>query len=136
MLSRDYIVGLVDGEGSFTAYLREKGKYRKVELHFYLKMRKDELPLLEKVKKFFGCGYISLQKDKRARHSDCYRYEVGNIKDLREKIIPVFKGRLQSTKRKKDFEIFCKILRKLERKEHLTPQGWKEIQKLKEKLHR
>ena len=71
MLSRDYIVGLVDGEGSFTVYLRKQGKYRKVELHFYLKMRKDELPLLKKVKKFFGCGYISLQKDRRKNHSDC-----------------------------------------------------------------
>jgi len=136
MLSRDYIVGLVDGEGSFTVYLRKQGKYRKVELHFYLKMRKDELPLLKKVKKFFGCGYISLQKDRRKNHSDCYRYEVGNIRDLKEKVIPIFREKLQSTKRKKDFEIFCEILKMVEKKKHLISEGWKKIERLKKKLHR
>lgn len=136
MLSRDYIIGLVDGEGSFTVYLRKIGKYRKVEPHFYLKMRKDELSLLTKLKKFFGCGYISLQRDKRKTHSDCYRYEIGNMKDLEKKIIPFFRGRLQSEKRKKDFEIFCRILKIMEKKKHLTYDGWQEIKKLKEKMHR
>jgi len=99
-------------------------------------MRKDELPLLKKVKKFFGCGYISLQKDRRKNHSDCYRYEVGNIRDLKEKVIPIFREKLQSTKRKKDFEIFCEILKMVEKKKHLISEGWKKIERLKKKLHR
>lgn len=136
MLSKDYVIGLVDGEGSFTVYLRKVGKYKKVEFHFYLKMRKDELPLLREVKKFFGCGYISLQRDKRKTHSDCYRYEIGNIADLKTKVIPLFKGKLKSKKRKKDLEIFCKILKIVEKKKHLTSRGWQKIKRLKKKLHR
>lgn len=135
-LSRDYIIGLIDGEGSFTVFLRDDGKYRRVEMHFFLKMQEEELPLLRSVKSFFGCGYISFQKDKRRNHRNCYRYEVGSIKDLKEKVVPVCKGRLQSKKRKKDFEIFCRILEKVERKEHLTEKGWNEILKLKGYLHK
>ena len=54
-LSADYIVGLTDGEGSFTIYLNPPNKrhgsvnYR-VQCRYYIKMREDELPLLEKVK--------------------------------------------------------------------------------------
>jgi hypothetical protein len=136
MISKDYIIGLVDGEGSFTVFLRRVGKYRKAELHFYLKMRKEELPLLRKVKQFFDCGHISLQRDKRKNHSDCYRFEIGNIKELKEKVIPTFKGKLNSQRRRKDFEIFCRILRLVERKRHLTPNGWKNIEKLKNDMHK
>ena len=136
MLSKDYIIGLIDGEGSFTVFLRKVGKYRKVEPHLYIKMRKEELPLLKNVKKFFGCGWISLQKDKRKGHSDCYRFEIGSLKDLKNKVIPILKGQLKSIKRKKDFKIFERILKIMERKEHLTPLGWKKIKKLKQKLHR
>ncbi len=136
MLTEDYVIGLTDGEGSFTVFQRKIGKYRKIECHFYVKMRKEEKELLERLKKFFGCGRVSFQKDKRRNHSDCYRYEVGNIKELRQKIIPVFKGRLLSKKRKKDFEIFCKILKLVESKAHLSEEGWERIKKLKGKMHR
>ena len=134
-LSEDYIAGLIDGEGSFTVYLR-KGRYKKVECHFYVKLVKDELPLLRKLQRSLKCGRIYLQKDTRKNHSDCYRFEVGNLKDLREKIIPLLKNRLQSEKRKKDFRIFCKIVKMVSEKKHLTPEGWEKIQKLKSQRHR
>lgn len=58
MLSPDYIVGLTDGEGSFSIFLHpprgkrgENTKYYRVEYHYYLKLREDELPLLQEVKK-------------------------------------------------------------------------------------
>ena len=45
MLSKEYIVGLTDGEGSFTVYLRPpsrkyQAKHWRVECHYYLKLRK------------------------------------------------------------------------------------------------
>ena len=70
VLSADYVVGLTDGEGSFTVYLlppkKEHGSvsYR-VQCRYYIKMREDELPLLEKVKTFWGCGKIYFQKEYR-----------------------------------------------------------------------
>ncbi|KKR81794.1 MAG: LAGLIDADG homing endonuclease [Candidatus Daviesbacteria bacterium GW2011_GWA1_41_61] len=54
-LSDDYIIGLTDGEGCFYVDIRApKGEYKsyRVELHFFIKLREDELLLLQKVQKF------------------------------------------------------------------------------------
>ena len=96
MLSADYIVGLTDGEGSFTVYLRPpnkkyKAKNYRVVCHYYIKLREDDLPLLKKVKKFFNCDEIYLQRDKKPTHRDNYRFEVSNLNSLRKVIIPFFK---------------------------------------------
>jgi hypothetical protein len=140
MLSEDYIVGLTDGEGSFTVYPRasEVSTWNnRVECHYYLKMRKDELPLLKEVYRFFNCGRISLQKDKRPNHRDCYRFEVSDLENIRKKVIPLFKrNRPHSTSRKNDFRLFCRIVKMTERKHHQTREGWKEILKLKSQMHK
>lgn len=142
MLSEDYIIGLTDGEGSFSAYIRppkkEHGsKSYRVECHYYLKLREDELPLLKKVKKFFGCGRISFQKDKRENHRDCYRFEVSNLKDINNVIVPFF-GRklLYSSNRRRDFKIFCKIVSLVNEKAHQRENGLKKILKLKSQMHK
>jgi hypothetical protein len=141
MLSAHYIVGLTDGEGSFNIVLRvrpakSKPINYKVECHYYLKLVEDDLPLLKKVKESFGCGAIYTARDKRARHRNCYRFEISNLKDITEKVIPLFKKYpLQSVKRKRDFDLFCIIVGKVKTKQHLTERGWKEIEQLKGRMH-
>lgn len=58
MLSEDYIVGLTDGEGSFSVTLYSPKRYPQrrhysVRCHYYIKLREDELPLLKEVKEFW-----------------------------------------------------------------------------------
>ena len=62
-LSADYIVGLTDGEGCFYVGTRPVSitHNSRVEMHFYIKLREDELSLLRKVQEFFGCGGIYYQ---------------------------------------------------------------------------
>lgn len=139
MLTSDYIVGLTDGEGSFCVFIRkpEKSTWNtRVECHFYIKMRDDELPLLQKVKDFFKCGRISFQKEYRKNQKNNYRYQVSNINDLRKVIIPFFqKQKLYSTPRKKDFYLFCNIVRTVSNQKHKTKDGLQEIQHLKSQMH-
>lgn len=95
MLSNEYIVGLTDGEGSFTAYIRppkkEHGsKNHRVECHYYIKLREDDLPLLKKVRRFFGVGHISFQRECRLNHHNSYRYETTNLQEICDVIIPFF----------------------------------------------
>jgi len=96
MLNPNYIIGLVDGEGSFTVYIRNpkdnKSVKRRVkaEPRFYLKLVEKDKKILYELKKFFSCGNVYFQKDKRKNHQDCYRYEVANRKDIRNVIIPFF----------------------------------------------
>ena len=111
MLDKNYVLGLVDGEGSFNVRVNRQRRRAKVELKFSLKLRHQDKEMLEELQKFFGCGKVYIQRDKRANHSLCYRFEVQNKKEIIEKIIPFFKQnspKIQS--RKRDFELFRQIV--------------------------
>ena len=140
MLSEDYIIGLTDGEGSFTVYLRpskNSGWNNRIEGHYYLKLRKEELPLLKKIKKFFRCGRISLQRDRRPNHSDYYRFEISDLKNIQKKVIPLFKRKApHSTNRKNDFRLFCRITEMVLKKKHQNKKGWNQIIELKSQMHK
>ncbi len=142
MLTPDYILGLVDGEGSFTAYIRnpddkkEVKRRTKVEPRFYLKLIERDKDILYKLKTFFGCGNVYYQKDTRQNHQDCYRYEVVNRKELMEIIIPFFRKHiLHLSSKRKDFEIFCKLVNMIQKGNHLTDDGLKKMYLLKQDMH-
>lgn len=142
MLSADYIIGLTDGEGSFSVFLSPPGKntkYYRAECHYYIKLREDELPLLEEVKKFFNCGNIYLQKDSRPNHRNCYRFEVSSYQKIEEVVIPFFqKYSLYSTNRRNDFDLFCRIFGIVRERngKHLANEEVEEIRKLKSEMHK
>jgi len=142
MLKPNYIIGLVDGEGSFTVYIRnpnsDKVVKRRVraEPRFYLKLVEKDKDILYQLKEFFGCGNVYFQKDRRRNHQNCYRYEVANRNDLEKIIIPFFKKhRLKLTSKRKDFEIFCKIVKEMAKGKHLTQKGLADLYRFKQKMH-
>ena len=111
MLNSEYIIGLVDGEGSFYIRVNEDPKRRnKIEFKFSVKLRHQDKEILDNLKQFFGCGNVYLQKDPRPNHTDCYRFEVNKKEDILTKIIPFFEKnppKIQS--RKRDFDLFKQI---------------------------
>ena len=110
MLNHNYVVGLVDGEGSFNVRVNRKRRRAKVELKFSLKLRHQDREVLDALQNFFGCGNVYIQRDARKNHSLCYRFEVQNKKDIMQRIIPFFdKHSPQIQSRKKDFELFKQI---------------------------
>ena len=142
MLSPEYIIGLVDGEGSFTAYVRDPDKGGKtkrrvyVEPRFYIKLIERDKDILYQLKEYFGCGSVYFQRDKRPNHQQCYRYEVFNWKELRNIIIPFFqKHPLRFVSKSKDFKIFCDIMKRLEKGEHRTDEGLRNLCQIKAKMH-
>ncbi len=142
MLNKDYIVGLVDGEGSFTAYVRNPDQINKttrrvkIEPRFYVKLIEKDKAILDALKEYFKCGNVYFQKDNRKNHQHCYRFEVANRTDLAEIIIPFFKeNRLRFPSKRYDFQIFREIMRKIRKGEHLTPTGLRDLYQLKQKMH-
>ena len=132
MLNANYIVGLVDGEGSFNVRINKSGRRAKVELRFSLKLRHQDKEILDELQKFFECGKVYIQRDKRKNHSLCYRYEVQNKKEIIEKIIPFFKkNNPKIESRKLDFELFKEIA-KLSQEDNIN---FEKIQILKNKMH-
>jgi hypothetical protein len=141
-LSPDYIVGLVDGEGSFTVYVRDPDSIKKVkrrvtvEPKFYIKLVEKDKEILDRVQQFFGCGTVYFQKDTRPNHQHCYRYEVYSKDDLIRSIIPFFKKhQLQFPSKRTDFELFVEMLGIIDRKEHLTEKGLRSLFTLKQQMH-
>ncbi len=142
MLNADYIVGLVDGEGSFTFHVKDPETGRRVkrrakaEPRFYLKLVEKDKEVLDGLKAYFGCGNVYFQKDTRPNHQNCYRYEVAGRDDLRKTIIPFFlKHRLQFPSKRNDFEIFRKLMKMVAAGVHLTDSGLREMRELQKKMH-
>lgn len=141
-LSKDYIVGLVDGEGSFTAFVRNieptlsRVRRVRIEPRFYVKLVEQDKEILEALKDYFGCGSVYFQKDTRQNHQNRYRYEVFNREDLQKVIVPFFKKNpLRFPTKQKDFRIFCELLEAIGKGEHLNSAGLKRLYRLKQQMH-
>ncbi|MEK7193594.1 MAG: LAGLIDADG family homing endonuclease [Patescibacteria group bacterium] len=141
-LTEEYIIGLTDGEGSFTAFVRnldesnERIRRTRIEPRFYIKLVEEDKQVLDALKEFFGCGNVYFQRDRRKNHRDCYRFEVAGRKDLIEKIIPFFKKHpLQFPSKRRDFRIFCELLKGISEGKHLQEKGLRELYKLKQGMH-
>jgi hypothetical protein len=141
-LNPDYIVGLVDGEGSFTVYIRDIDKVMKVkrrvvvEPKFYIKIVEKDKDILFALKNFFECGSVYFQKDTRPNDQNCYRYEVYNRNDLMKVIIPFFQNnKLKFRSKRTDFDIFCKLMKMISAEEHRTESGLRKMFALKQTMH-
>lgn len=141
MIDANYIVGLSDGEGCFYILLTERDKTKNpnahimAKSHFYIKLRDDDLPVLEQVKEFLGFGFIYFQKERRINHASCYRFEV-NSNDDKLRLISFFNEHpLQSPKKQRDFQIFSEVSKMIINQEHFTSEGESKIRQLKASMH-
>ena len=141
-LNPEYVVGLVDGEGSFTVYVRNPDAIKKVarrvvvEPKFYIKLIEKDKDILYMLQDFFGCGSVYFQKDTRPNHQHCYRYEVFRWEEIQTIIIPFFKQhKLRFVSKRNDFEIFCSMMKLLEKGAHKTKNGLRELFNLKQHMH-
>jgi len=115
-----YLVGFVDGEGSFNISFKIRQDYlHKVQIYPSFNISQKEKNILIWIQSFLECGAI------RNRGDGVYYYEVHSLKDLREKIIPFFKNYKLKTKKRKAFKIFSIVIKILTLKKSLD---WKDIQ--------
>lgn len=129
-----WIVGFVDGEGSFSVSIYRNRKARmklgwQVFPEFVVTQGEKSLNTLKIIQKMFSCGkiYKASYREKDNHREPLYRYCVRSVQDLLEIIIPFFQeNKLQSAKRK-EFEKFVRILRIIKRKKHLSKDGLKMI---------
>jgi len=133
-----WIVGFTDGEGCFSiAVIKNKTtKFGKqIFPEFVITQGEKSLAALKKVKAFFGCGNIFINRRHDNHNENLYRYCVRSLDDLDKKIIPFFKKYQLQTHKKNDFLIFKKVIKLMIKKEHLTTQGRKEILNLISKMN-
>jgi hypothetical protein len=122
-----YVSGLVDGDGSFNISFRSNGR---ISPAFTIIQDANSADLLYKVKDFFGCGSIY------EINEDTVRYNVSNLKDLIDIIIPHFNQYPLYTVKSGHFKIFSEVCNLLKAKEHKNDSGLKRITDLALNMNR
>lgn len=125
MLDPWYVTGLCEGEASFCVSfnLRERlGVKIETRPSFSLTLNRRDLELIKEVHRFFGCGGIRFSRADR-----CYKFEVRSVKDLMEKIVPHFERFPLQGSKKRDFELFREVCRRVRANLHLSPRHLPEI---------
>ena len=128
-----WISGFTDGEGCFAISVIRNSTTRfgkQIFPEFVITQGAKSLLALKKIKKFFNCGSIVLNKRYDNHNEDLYRYCVRSISDLNSKIVPFFHDFPLRTYKRNDFLIFKKVVAMMAKKKHLSGSGWKKILKL------
>jgi len=123
-----YIVGLVDGEGCFSISIKKQEGTRfgwVIDPVFHVTQSKDQIVVLEILKRVFNCGRII---PKPGQEDSMFQYIVDSRKNIAEKVIPFFRKHKPIVKWR-EFQYFAEIVEGLERGEHKTPEGFKNLLK-------
>lgn len=127
-----YIVGFVEGEGTFhVAFYTDPRMKQKIKVipEFHVNQSYLRISTLKEIKKYFDCGYIKVNHAKR-QDDDTYVFVVRNREDLLAKIIPFFQKYPLRSIKQDSFEKFAKIIKMMNCSEHLKKSGIRKIIKM------
>lgn len=125
-LTPDWVVGFVDGEGCFYVGIYEHPEMSvgyQVLPEFRVVQHKRDIQILYALKRFFRFGVV------RKNHDDRYEYRVRKLEHLL-KIVEFFEKHPLKTSKNVNFKKFAKIVRLIEKGEHLKKEGLKRIIKI------
>jgi hypothetical protein len=122
-----FLGGFIEGEGSYSASIKCQDSSRFgffVDPEFYLYQHEHGKALLELAQRVFGTGRISRKPGNETVLVFC----IGARRSLIERVIPFLMEYVYPFSAKRDqILIFADIVNRLERKEHLTPEGMERI---------
>ena len=130
-----YMVGFVDGEGSFSVTIR-RSKFARIGWTinplFQVYQHKDNSKVLFLCKEIFNCGYVS----EKGGNPMCFTYCVDRISDLIQNVIPFFDKYQIIGEKYNNFLIFKEIVLEIERKTHKTKEGFIKLSELAFRMNR
>lgn len=116
---RGYVVGLVDGEGSFHIAFQKRDDLPlgiSIIPEFHVSQNRSSIKVLELVRRTLGCGYI--KPNHRNSSDSTYVLVVRDKQDLITKVIPFFRYHQLMTTKSNDFDIFAKIVDLMDKSYH------------------
>ena len=153
MLSSDYILGLVEGEGCFSITIqryvdrkpRKTNKKSKIKNPYLFRVnptfritqaKDDGFELLKKVKATIGIGAFQIQEreGKNGNYRCVVHYYVQGLNDCL-RIKEYFGGMEFHTGKGKSFEKWCQCLELIQEKKHLTREGIMEICEIRDTMN-
>lgn len=136
-LHPQYVVGFVDGEGSFSVSIyRDEAMRNKIFVRpeFEIEVRADDREILKRIQKTLGCGKIYKCNYERYGWYPHVKYKVSRLDEISEVLIPFLEKYPLQAKKAKIFYYFKQIIRKRMNGKHLTKEGVEEIIKLRDKI--
>ena len=132
-LNADWVVGFVDGEGCFHIGINKNAGVKlgyQVLPELTVVQHQRDLQLLHQLRTFMKCGVV------RRNHEDRFCWRVRKLNNLSEIILPFFEKHPLRSKKNVDFHKFAKVIRLMQKGEHLNPDGFQKILKIAASMNR
>jgi len=124
-----WMAGFTAGEGCFSIKITRSSTVKtgfQVQLRFNITQHSIDKVFMNSLTNFWGCGKVFLRF--RENKVD---FQILKIKDLSDKVVPLFQSISLQGVKSKDFADFCKAVEIMSIKRHLTKEGLDELNKLK-----
>jgi hypothetical protein len=138
LLTNDWLVGFVDGEGCFSCPVFRSPSMRlgwQVQPTFTVVQGASSRAVLDEMVSFFGCGKVYVNHRYDNHREDLCSYQVFRIGDLRRVVIPFFQANPLRTAKRDNFAKFVEVVRLIELRTHLTVPGLIEIAEIVETMN-
>ena len=135
-LNASWIVGFTDGEGCFHISINKLSGMSlgwQVLPEFRIVQHEKDEEVLYQIKNYFGFGSIEINNfDENATRKG---FRVRGLENLNN-IVKFFDENPLRTTKKKNFEIFKKVIQMMNNKKHLTKEGLDKIARLVSGMNR
>lgn len=133
-LNPGYIVGFIDGEGSFNITITKdsnrSSNYRVIcEMH--VTQSAHSVKLLESLRDYFYCGVVKVDN----KLTNTMKFQVSSYKDIANKIIPFLDKHPLLTSKYLNYLAFKEAIYFMINKEHLTSEGILKLQNLANQMN-
>ena len=121
-----WIVGFVDGEGTFSVSLNRNSTTTtgyQVFPEFVVTQGAKSLSALQEIQQYFGCGKIYENRRYDNHRESMYRFVVRSFNDLTTVVIPFFQRFPLRTAKQNDFQKFCEVIELMKERKHINPDG-------------
>lgn len=125
----NWLVGFTDGEGCFCIGVQKSQSYSigfQVELTFSITQHSRDTQLMKSLVEYLDCGRYIERPDRFAGV-----FTVNKLKDIEEKIIPLFNQYPLQGVKSLDYADFKRVAEIIKDKGHLTASGLDQIRKIK-----
>ena len=136
-LNPHYIMGFIDGEGSFAISIGKNAEYKRgvqVRAEFEIELRADDQRILERILLTIGCGKIYDCSYDRYGWYPHVKYKITGAKDMIDYLFPFLDQYNLQAKKRGSYKLFKQIVLMYRKKEHLTDKGYFKIVKLRDKM--
>jgi LAGLIDADG DNA endonuclease family protein len=130
LLTNDWLVGFVDGEGCFSCPIFRSPSMRlgwQVQPTFTVVQGASSRAVLEEMVQFFGCGKVYVNRRHDNHREDLCHFQVFRFGDLHDVIVPFFQANPLRTAKRENFAKFVEVIELVELRRHLTVPGLIEI---------